>query len=289
MNGRWPLGHGGAVLLATTLALTSALLHAGWNVFVKTSDDRELASWGQFLAAGILVLPALAVLGLPPIEALPYLTASALIHVGYVVCLVMAYTHGDFSLSYPLARGGGAVAAAIGGALLLGDTLPAPAWLAIGIAAAGLVSLAGLGATASSVRWALLTAGCIAAYTLVDANGSRVAGDGVRYGFALMPLTAVTLSVTFAARGRASDLRVTLAAHWWRYAIAGVLLTAAYTLVLVAVRHAPVGHVTMLRESSVVMAALIGWLALDEQLGHRRLASALVVTSGLVLLVNVGI
>jgi drug/metabolite transporter (DMT)-like permease len=55
--------------------------------------------------------------------------------------------------------------------------------------------------------------------------------------------------------------------------------------VLVAVRYAPVGYVTMLRESSVVLAALAGWLFLHERMGGRRLACSAVILAGLVTLV----
>ena len=57
-------------------------------------------------------------------------------------------------------------------------------------------------------------------------------------------------------------------------------------MVLVAVRCAPVGYVTMLRESSVVIGPLLGWLVLHEPLGRQPdPASAGVVLTGLVLLV----
>jgi drug/metabolite transporter (DMT)-like permease len=56
-------------------------------------------------------------------------------------------------------------------------------------------------------------------------------------------------------------------------------------MVLVAVRQAPVGYVTMLRESSVVIGPLLGWLVLHEALGRERLRAGAVVLTGLVLLV----
>jgi len=107
------------VLLATVLALASAVLHATWNLLIKTSDDRELASWGQFVAGGLIFLPVLFFTGLPDRDAWPFLAASALIHIVYVGALVGAYHHGDFSLVYPLARGGGALGAALLGALVI--------------------------------------------------------------------------------------------------------------------------------------------------------------------------
>jgi drug/metabolite transporter (DMT)-like permease len=75
---------------------------------------------------------------------------------------------------------------------------------------------------------------------------------------------------------------------WSRYLLAGACLTAAYGLVLAAVRFAPVGYVATLRESSVVFGAAAGWLWLRESLGGRRLVSSCVVTVGLVALVVFG-
>ena len=56
-------------------------------------------------------------------------------------------------------------------------------------------------------------------------------------------------------------------------------------MVLLAMRHASVGYVAMLRESSVVLGALIGWLVLREPLGGRRLVSSAVVVVGLLALI----
>jgi drug/metabolite transporter (DMT)-like permease len=56
-------------------------------------------------------------------------------------------------------------------------------------------------------------------------------------------------------------------------------------MVLVAVRYAPVGYVAALRESSVVLAALIGWRMLGEGDHRRRLTAAAVVFGGLLVLV----
>ncbi|MCZ7535677.1 MAG: EamA family transporter [Acidimicrobiia bacterium] len=273
------------MLTATLLALVAAALHASWNLLMKTSDDRELAAWGQFLAGGIIFLPVLVVAGVPDRAAWPYLVASGLIHVLYVEGLVRAYHHGDFSLAYPLSRGGGALTAAVGGAILLDDTLRVPSWIALGIVAVGLGSLVQRGATRASLGWAALTAVVIGSYTLVDTAGARRTSNGFAYGVALTICAAIALSAVGMARGRGADLVATLRRSWWRYLASGLCLTGAYSLVLVAVRFAPVGYVATLRESSVVLGAYAGWALLGERLALRRLASALVVTAGLVALV----
>ena len=70
----------------------------------------------------------------------------------------------------------------------------------------------------------------------------------------------VPVSAAAIARGQGPELVGALPQHWIRWTLGGIGLTAAYTMVMVAVRLAPVGYVTMLRESSVVIGALLGWL-----------------------------
>jgi drug/metabolite transporter (DMT)-like permease len=273
------------VLTATLLAVGSALVHASWNLLIKTSDDRTLAGWGQFMAAAVLGGAALLVVGAPGWEAMPYLLGTGLIHIVYVEGLVAAYVHGDFSLSYPLARGGGAVLAALGSVVLLDDHLPALAWVAIAIAVAGLFVLPGRDVNRHAVGYAAVTAASIGAYTLVDSAGARAVASGVSYGLA--SVTAAGIAVTLgnlvrpSRRARAPELRK----EWRRHLFGGAATLVAYTMVLVAVRLAPVGYVTMLRESSVVIGPLLGWLLLHETLGRRRLLPTSLVLTGLVLLV----
>jgi drug/metabolite transporter (DMT)-like permease len=76
-----------------------------------------------------------------------------------------------------------------------------------------------------------------------------------------------------------------LRASWRTFAIGGIASALAYAFVLAAVRLAPVGYVTALRESSVVLAALAGWRLLGEAQVRRRVAAAGVVLAGLALLV----
>jgi drug/metabolite transporter (DMT)-like permease len=276
------------VWLATVLALSAAVLHAGWNLLAKTSDDRELALVGQFVVGGVLALAALAVAGLPGWRAVPWLAMSASVHVLYVLGLVRAYHHGDFSFAYPLARGGGALLAAAAGVALLGDDIGAGSWVAFALVAAGLLGLVGTRPTAASIGWAGATGATIGVYTTLDAHGARLSASGQSYGLALLALSGVAIGLLAVARGRARDLAASLPSTWRRYLVAGTCGVAAYTLVLVAVRYAPVGHVTMLRESSVVLAALAGWLFLDERMGGRRLACSGVILAGLVTLIAVG-
>jgi drug/metabolite transporter (DMT)-like permease len=272
------------MVAATFLALGSAVLHATWNLLVKTSSDRLVAAWGLYLTGGILFLPVFLVVDRPGADALPFLAASSVVHVAYVVALTRAYQHGDFSFAYPLARGGGALFAAIGGVLFLADSLSGLAWLAIAIVVGGLASLVRPGVSRVALLWAGLTAATIGTYTTLDAAGAR-RSSGLGYGIAIVLGAGLVLSAAIVASGRAGRLGPAIEREWPRFLVGGVCSTLAYSMVLAGARLAPVGYVAALRESSVILGAGAGWLFLHERLGRARLASALVVTAGLVLLI----
>ena len=273
------------MLEATLLALGSAALHAFWNLLVKTSEQRLFTAWGQFLVGGIITLPVLVAIGFPDSSSLPYLAISSVVHVVYVFSLVRAYHHGDFSLAYPLARGGGAMLAAIGGVAFLSDQLSALSWLAIAIVVGGLSSLVRRHVGHVAMLWAGLTAVTIGTYTTIDAAGARRTESGVAYGIALVLGAALAITVYGTARGQLRAFTRYVRADWRRVSAGGLASVLAYSMVLAGVKLAPVGYVAALRESSVVLGAAAGWLLLHERLGRARLASSLIVTAGLVLLV----
>ncbi|MBK9612378.1 EamA family transporter [Candidatus Amarobacter glycogenicus] len=273
-----------AMLIATILALGAAVLHASWNLALKQGGDRYIAASLQFLFGGLLFLPVLLLAGPPRGEALIWLAASTAIHFGYVTALTRAYHSGDFSMTYPLARGSGALIAATGGAVLLGDTLPPVGVAGMLIAAVGLLALMQLGGTREAYAWALATGLLIATYTLVDTQGSR-ASNGLGYAAAQGVSVGVALSLAGLAAGRGQAIRAAAKRSWKRYAAAGGASVAAYGMVLVAVNHAPVGYVAVLRETSVILGPIGGWLFLREGLGRHRAIAAVIVLVGICVLI----
>jgi multidrug transporter EmrE-like cation transporter len=132
------------VLAATLLALGAAVLHAGWNLAIKQSrHDRFIALWAQFAIGGLIALIVLLSTGGVSAEAWKWAALSGCVHLPYAVLLGRAYGHGDFSQVYPIARGGGAFLAAIGGVVLLGDDATPWTIVAIVTIAGGLAILAG--------------------------------------------------------------------------------------------------------------------------------------------------
>lgn len=278
------------MLLATLLALGAAVLHAGWNLVAKRADgDRYMVLWAQFFVGGLIALPFM--IGNQLLFGLAWQgyvwgALSACTHLPYTWLLARAYTVGDFSVSYPVARGGGAALAAVGGVVILGDHLSALEMMGIAIVVMGLTLLA-YRSTAANLAMAMAVAVTIGIYTLLDAKGARVTAS-IAYIFVTFVGTAFTNTVFGLITGRRRAMASMLRINWRRASITGLASLVTYGLVLVAVQHAPVGYVTALRESSVVLAALAGWKLLGEGDHRRRLTAALVVLSGLMVLVAGG-
>ena len=274
------------MLVATVLALAAAVLHALWNLAAKRSAAPFVALWGQFAVAGIISGVVIVAAGGLPAAGWRSAALTGLIHVPYLAALAKAYEQGDFSLAYPIARGGGAMLAAIGGILLLDDELSVWAVLAIVTITGGMMLLAS-GAAARQVATALVVAAAIGAYTLNDSHAAREIG-GSLYPFAVFAAAGVAVSAYGIAVGRAGQLLAAVGASWRQFTLTAVMAVATYTMVLLAVQRAPVGYVAALRESSVLLAAFLGARYLDEGGVRRRALAAAVIVCGMVMLLVTG-
>ena len=250
---------------------------------MKQSGDRFIALWGQFAIAGALSLVVVVVGGGIPASGWFWAGLSGCIHLPYCWFLARAYDQGDFSLVYPMARGGGALLAAIGGVLLLGDHLGWLGFVAVGMVALGLFLLAGR-VRGPELTAALVVAVTIGAYSVVDAQGIRTSHTAL-YALATFAATGTVLTVFGVASGRRPAMAVALPVHWRRYTVIGLVSCLTYGMVQLAFERAPVGYVTAIRESSVLLAAFAGSRVLGEGGGRQRFIAASVVLAGLVLLV----
>jgi uncharacterized membrane protein len=272
------------MLTATILALVAAVLHALWNLSVKQSiSDRFLALWGQFFVAGVLSAVVLVVAGGIPARGFLWAGLSGLTHVPYCLLLAKAYSIGDFSVAYPIARGGGALVAGLGGIALLGDNFRTVGLIGMLVVACGLIALAGRSAS-KQVVVALALAATIGVYSVLDAKGIRSV-DTPLYAAATFICVTLTTSCYALASGRATLMVSAMRSYWRRFVVMGIASGITYALVQIAFERAPVGYVTCLRESSVLIAAFVGARYLGEGQALRRMTAAGVVLVGLLLLV----
>lgn len=209
-------------------------------------------------------------------EAVPWLVASAALELVYFFTLTTAYRRAELSLVYPLARGGAPVFVLIGAAVT--GVVPSAAE-AVGIfaVAAGVVLVRGLrGGDRLGVLFGLVIAAQIAAYTLVDAEGIQHANPVPYLLLALVP-TALAASLACGPRRLRAELRPTTV-------LAGCGGFLAYVLVLAALQLAPAAPVAAVRETSVLFAVALAAPLLGERVGRGRLAGAVIVVAGVVLL-----
>jgi drug/metabolite transporter (DMT)-like permease len=265
----------------------AAVFHAAWNALLKASENplslaTRALTWGT-----IVSLPPVAVAwiatGRPGLPLAGWLLAlgSAVLELIYFITLSIAYRRGELSVVYPIARGTAPLLAVVVGLLLLGERLHASA--AVGV----LALLAGIWvvrrpATAGSALWpALLTGVMIAAYTSLDRIGVRLGSPWI-YGWLLWLFGAILLVAYTRIRtvpgSRLTDepkLSVTV----------GVLMTAAYFMILFALSVAPLAIIAPLRESAIVLVTAWGIWRLGERRGAGlRIAGALTIVAGIALL-----
>jgi drug/metabolite transporter (DMT)-like permease len=274
-------------LSAFALALGAAFLHASWNVLIAGARDSESATAVATLAGVVLLAPLALVTGGVQSAALPFAGASAVLHVGYLALLARAYQGGDVSVVYPVSRGTAPVLVLAFGAAVLGEDASLGQALGV-VAISGGVFLVGARRETHARRekldeppardllFGLAIALTIAAYTLVDAEGVDRA-QAPAYLFLLLAPSATIYAAVLASRGRAVAMRAELRP---RSVLAGAFIVGAYGSVLAALRLANAAPVAAVRESSVVIAAILAAVFLHEEVDRRRLAGALLVVAG---------
>jgi uncharacterized membrane protein len=300
--------------LAIALVLVAAVLHAGWNVLLKTSGD-TLWTAVRLQAIGTAILLPIGVAawlwnGMPAVSATAFwlAIASGVVEAIYFVCLSAAYSRGALSLVYPLARGSAPLLAVAVGILVLGERLAPLALVGVACLLLGILLVArpwqafqAAGAVhRGAIGFALATGASIAAYSAIDRLGVR-ATEPWLYGSILAVAATTFLAVTVVIGRRVGFLAAapvkapaSAAANGpmrpgaLRDAVAGVLALAAYLLVLLAYSIAPLATVAPLRESGIVLAAVWGSLRLGEAAGRRdatsKIAAAGLVVVGAILL-----
>jgi drug/metabolite transporter (DMT)-like permease len=274
-------------LAVLPLVLLAAVFHAAWNALLKASENPLALATRALTWGTVLSLPAVAVAwvatGRPGLPLAGWLLAlaSAFLELIYFITLSTAYQRGELSVVYPIARGTAPLLAVLVGLLLLGERLHA-------IAAVGVVALLGgiwvvrRPAAAGSALWpALLTGVMIAAYTSLDRIGVRLGSPWI-YGWLLWLFGAIFLIVYTAVRrvpgSRLTDEPIVSV-------VIGVLMTAAYFMILFALSVAPLAIIAPLRESAIVLVTAWGIWRLGERRGAwLRVAGALAIVAGIALL-----
>lgn len=269
--------------------LVAAALHASWNALLKLRVEPRIAGTLLGIASGVVVLPLIVIFPLPNPASWPFIAATAVIHLVYFQALGIAYETGDLGQVYPLARGSAPLLTAIGAMVFVGEAIGVVGWIGIVVLALGVIALSlkgGRDTTRIEVRavgFALLTAATIGAYTIVDGIGVRRSGHVGAYVAWSFLMSALVLLAYGGYRWR-GGLVTTFRSSAPMLLLGSVMSISAYGIALWAMTKAPIALVGALRESSVLIAALIGVVWLGEPLLRLRVMAGALVLAGVVLL-----
>lgn len=288
-------------LTALLLVLAAAVCHAAWNIIAHRASGSGVPFlwWGSLVSALIWlwVIPLTGWTGdaTAPSMLLGVLV-SAVLHVGYMVVLQRGYTQGDLSTVYATARGTGPVLTVLMAVLFLGErpsgwALSGGALIVLGVIGFGIIGRQQRprGRLDPALVYGLLTGGAIACYTVWDAFAVTELGIApvafmVGCAFAEVPFFTVALLRRDGPKTAFTRLAAEWRATWKRLLAFGVLSPLSYILVLTAITMAPVALVAPMREVSVVLVGLYGAWRYRESHPVLRIAAALVVVVGVVLI-----
>ncbi len=266
----------------------AALLHAAWNALVKGGADKNLSMGAVVIGHMPIAIILLPFVPLPEVDSLPYLLGGIVLHFGYQLFLLQSYRQGDLTQVYPIARGSAPLIVALFSVLVLGVHLEGPEILAVAIIGLGIISLAlvrqsdGL-QNRNAAALALVTGFFIAAYSLVDGLGARIAGTSLGFycwlaignGLLMIGYLAMTSPKTLHALPK-GGLPILL--------LGGGASFIAYALVTWAFTQAPIALVTALRETSIIFALMIGVVFLKENLNLVKVFATFSTLLGAILL-----
>ncbi|MCC5971829.1 MAG: EamA family transporter [Pararhodobacter sp.] len=276
---------------AMGLALLAAVFHAVFGALQKGRLDPWVSRAAIDLWAFALMLPvALFVVPWPEPHMWPIFTGVFVIHATYKVLQAMAYSRGAYTVVYPVVRGTAPLFAVIAAGLVFGERFNTVQWLGVAVLLSGIYGLALYNlrnitlerdTLVPALGLAVLTGGFVALYTTFDAYGIRATADP--FTFLAWFFVIDGLFIPLLTWRRLQALPQADRAYLLRRGLLGAMIAfGSFGGIMLATRIGQVGQAAVLRETSTVFAALIGWLMLGEQTGPRRVMLMGLIATGAV-------
>ncbi len=267
--------------LATALALMSALAHAVFGALQKGRHDPwmirgAIDTWLVVLSAPI----ALFLVPWPTPTTFLILLGAMAVHFAYKVTVALAYERAAYTVVYPVIRGTGPLITVVGASVLFSEHFTALQWAGVGVLSGAMLLLALRNMAAEQVDlralklglvWAFAGGVLVACYTVWDAYGIRQSPDPFTFLAWFFFLTALDFPILAALRARRFGVPGGVRSLALRGLSGALIAWVSFGGVMMATRLDKVGEAAVLRETSTVFAALIGWFILGETVGPRRL------------------
>lgn len=279
--------------LALGLAVMAAFLHAVFGALQKGRHDPWLSRGAIDASYGLMAAPfALFVVPWPEPHMWKIFAAVWLIHVIYKVLQAQAYTKGSYTVVYPVVRGTGPLFTVFGAYLLFGEIFTLTQWLGVVVLLAGIFGLAvynylflqtNRDTLKTALSLAVVTGLFVAIYTTYDAYGIRATADPFTFLAWFFMIDGMTLPILAVLRWRSMADPPAPGPLMLRGFVGGIVAFLSFGSIMLATRLDKVGEAAVLRETSTVFAALIGWLVLKETVGPRRIFLMALIALGAVI------
>lgn len=277
---------------AMVLALVAALAHAALGVLQKGRHDPWLSRGAVDICVSLISIPlAIFVVPLPEWDLIVLFPGMMLIHLAYKWVLAMAYTRGAFTAVYPIVRGTGPLVTVLFAGVVFGEVYTTGQWGGALLLSGGIFALAGVNMVrerldparlGAALGLAFVTGILTALYTVYDAYAIRVTADPFTFIVWFFLLEAVLFPPLLWRRWVAA--RDQLRALFVRGIVGAVIGYVSFGSIFLATRLDKVGEAAALRETSVIFAALLGWLVLREPIGATRGLLMVLIAIGAVLI-----
>lgn len=280
--------------LALWLALLAAFLHAVFGALQKGRHDPWVSRtiidvWLAALSCPVAIL----LVPWPEPHLWPILIGAIPIHFGYKLLQAQAYSKGAFTVVYPVVRGTGPLFTVIGAYFIFGESFSIGQWFGVFVLLSGIFGLAiynliflatDRDTLLPALGLAVATGLFVALYTTYDAYGIRATQNPFTFLAWFFFLTALDFPLLFIFRSSLRRRFETLALRplLWRGLAGALIAYGSFGAIMLATRLGQVGEAAVLRETSPVFAALIGWLVLRETVGPRRVALMFLIALGAV-------
>ncbi|MEL7396835.1 MAG: EamA family transporter [Pseudomonadota bacterium] len=278
---------------ALWLAVLAAFLHAVFGALQKGRFDPWLTRGAIDASYAVMAAPfALFVVPWPEPHMWPIFALVWLIHLIYKILQGMAYTRGAYTVVYPVVRGTAPLFTVVGAYLLFAETFSAFQWLGVLVLLSGIYGLAIYNLRTMTVArdtmpvalgLAVTTGLFVALYTTFDAYGIRATANPFTFLAWFFLIDGLVMPFYALYRWRQMADPPDPVALMKRGVIGGFVAYMSFGSIMMATRLDKVGEAAILRETSTIFAAFIGWIALRETVGPRRVALMALIAAGAVI------
>ncbi len=279
--------------LAMFLALFAALMHAIFGALQKGRHDPWLTRGAVDICYAVMAMPfAFFVVPWPEPHMWLIFAGMFIIHAVYKITQAKAYSYGSYTVVYPVVRGLGPVVTVLAAGIVFGEHFAGLQWGGLAVLTLAIFALAAFNlnrekidrnAIKLALAWAVVAGIMVAAYTTYDAYGIRETPNPFTFLAWFFLIDGLLFPIIAAVKWKRMENPPLIRPLMVRGFIGSIVAFMSFGSILMATRLDKVGEAAVLRETSTVFAAIIGWVFLKETVGPMRAVLMGLIAAGAVL------